>query len=275
MAETIAFSKALHEPVRRSASSRSFRPTAALAFALFLAAGLANVSFAAAQSSPPKTKPSTPNSGSTAAPTVADAERFMAQTESRLLDLWIKSARASWVMENFITEDTEADAAGSDAAVKTAMVELARQARRYDKLSLPPELARKFKLLRLAVDIPAPRDPAALAELSTIAASLDGDYGRGTWCPGDSRDNCKQLPEIEKILSSSQDPHELMEAWKGWHSVAPPMRKRYVRMVDLANQGAREVGFADVGQMWRSCYDMPPEEFAKELDRLWAQLRPL
>ena len=209
------------------------------------------------------------------APSVADAERFMGQTETRLLDLWIKSARASWVMENFITEDTEANAADSDAAVKTAMVDLARQARRYEKLSLPPELARKFKLLRLAVDIPAPRDPAALAELSTIAASLDGDYGKGTWCPGDSRDNCKQLPAIEKILSTSHDPQELLEAWKGWHAVAPPMRKRYIRMIDLANQGAREVGFADVGQMWRSGYDMSPEDFAKELDRLWTQLRPL
>jgi peptidyl-dipeptidase A len=27
--------------------------------------------------------------------------------------------------------------------------------------------------------------------------------------------------------------------------------------------------------MWRSKYDMPPEAFAKELDRLWEQLRPL
>ena len=53
------------------------------------------------------------------------------------------------------------------------------------------------------------------------------------------------------------------------------MRKRYERMVTLANQGAREMGFADVGAMWRSKYDMPPEDFASELDRLWQQVRPL
>ena len=53
------------------------------------------------------------------------------------------------------------------------------------------------------------------------------------------------------------------------------MRKRYERMVDLANQGAREMGFADVGAMWRSNYDMPREAFAAELDRLWQQVRPL
>jgi peptidyl-dipeptidase A len=275
MSAPLAISKDLQARRRTLTSARNLKLSFALAFALIAAVAPATVACAAGQSSAPKAKSSPANPESTAAPTIADAKRFMSQTESRLLDLWIKNARATWVMENFITEDTEANAADSDAAVKTAMVDLARQARRYEKLSLPPELARKFKLLRLAVDIPAPRDPAALSELSTIAASLDGDYGKGTWCPGDSRDNCKQLPDIEKILSTSHDPHELLEAWKGWHAVAPPMRKRYIRMVDLANQGAKEVGFADVGQMWRSGYDMPPEDFAKELDRLWTQLRPL
>ncbi len=35
------------------------------------------------------------------------------------------------------------------------------------------------------------------------------------------------------------------------------------------------MGFADVGAMWRSNYDMPPDDFAKEMDRLWLQVRPL
>ena len=74
---------------------------------------------------------------------------------------------------------------------------------------------------------------------------------------------------------SSRDPKELLHAWDGWHAIAPPMRKRYSRMVALANEGAREVGFEDVGAMWRSNYDMPPEAFSAELDRLWQQVRPL
>ena len=102
----------------------------------------------------------------------------------RLLDLWIKSGRASWVAENFITDDTEAISADADAAVKAATADLARQAKRYEKLPLPPDVARKFKLLKLSVDIPAPRDPAAQAELAKIAVSLDSDYGKGTWCRG-------------------------------------------------------------------------------------------
>jgi peptidyl-dipeptidase A len=208
-------------------------------------------------------------------PTVAGAERFISQAETRLLALWIKGSRASWVAENFITDDTEAISADAEAAEKAATADLARQARRYEKLPLPPDVARKFKLLKLSVDIPAPRDPAAQAELAKIAVSLDSDYGKGTWCLDDKKENCKELPDIEKIMATSRDPQELLNAWKGWHAVAPPMRKRYVRLVDLANQGAREMGFADVGAMWRSNYDMPPDDFSRELDRLWAQVRPL
>ena len=209
------------------------------------------------------------------APTVAEAERFISRAETRLLDLWVKSGRASWVSENFITDDTEQMSADADAAVKAATAELAGEAKRYEKLSLPPDVARKFMLLKLSVDIPAPRDPAAQAELANIDASLDADYGKGTWCPDDKKENCKQLPDIEKIIDNSRDPKELLAAWEGWHAIAPPMKKRYTRMVELSNQGAREMGFADVGAMWRSGYDMPPDDFAKELDRLWTQVRPL
>jgi peptidyl-dipeptidase A len=207
-------------------------------------------------------------------PTPAEAKRFIEQAETRLLGLWIKSQRASWVAENFITDDTESISADADQAAKAATAELANQAKKFDKLQLPPDVARKFKLLKLSVDIPSPRDPAAQAELAKIAASLDGDYGKGTWCADDKKENCKQLPDIEKILANSRDPKELLAAWQGWHAIAPPMRQRYIRLVELGNQGAKEMGFADVGAMWRSNYDMPPDEFSKELDRLWQQVRP-
>jgi peptidyl-dipeptidase A len=222
-----------------------------------------------------QTPPAAAQKTASSAPTVAEAEHFITQAETRLLDLWIKSGRASWVGENFITDDTEAIAADYDQAVKAATAQLAKEAKRFEKLQLPPDVARKFKLLKLSVDIPAPRDPAEQAELSKIAVSLDSEYGKGTWCPDDKKENCKQLPDIEKILATSRDPKELLAAWQGWHAIAPPMRKRYTRLVELGNKGAKDMGFADVGAMWRSEYDMTPAEFATELDRLWNQVRPL
>ena len=175
----------------------------------FLAVVFLFAQIAAGQTAP-KGKTSPMPKTSTTPPTIAEAERFITQAEARLLNLWIKSGRAAWVADNFITEDTQAISADADRQSKAAAAELASPAKRYEKVHLPQDVARKFKLLKLSVDIPAPRDPASQAELSKIAASLDADYGKGTWCPDDKKENCKQLPDIEKILASSRDPQELL-----------------------------------------------------------------
>src|SRR5208337_3603830 len=134
-------------------------------------------------------------------------------------------------------------------------------------VKLSPELARKRLLLELATNFPAPDDPKAQKELTQVLASLDGDYGKGKWCRDGDKKPCLDITAIERLMATSRDPEELKRAWLGWHAVGAPMRQRYARMVEL--------GYADVGALWRSNYDMPPDAFAKELDRLWEQLRPL
>ncbi|MGA8074801.1 MAG: M2 family metallopeptidase [Candidatus Acidiferrales bacterium] len=220
------------------------------------------------------TKPAAGTAASTPA-TVEEARAFTDSAEKKLLDLWIKSSRASWVQQTFITDDTQRIAADADLAVKSATAELVAEARRFDGLKLPEDVARKLKLLRLSVDIPAPRDAAEAAELARINASLQADYGKGKWCPDADASKCLNMDQLEKVMASSRDPEELRRAWIGWHAIAPPMRERYERMVVLGNKGARELGFADMGAQWRANYDMPPEKFAAEIDRLWEQVRPL
>jgi peptidyl-dipeptidase A len=207
--------------------------------------------------------------------TAEEARKFTDAAEKRLLDLWVKDARANWVHETFITDDTEQMSADADEAVASAVSELAQQARRYEGLKLPPDVARKLKLIKLSVSIPVPRDPALAAELSKINASLDGDYGKGKWCPDGPSGKCLDVNDVTKVFANSRDANELLRTWQGWNAVGAPMRKRYSRMVVLANQGSREMGFADTGAMWRSNYDMPPDQFAAEVDRLWQQVRPL
>jgi len=209
------------------------------------------------------------------APTAEEARQFVEAAENRLLPLWVAAQRASWVQETFITPDTEELAAEADQAVKAATAELAAQARRYQGLQLPEDVARKLKLIKFSVDIPAPRDTAESTELSQLNASLQSDYGKGKWCPDGPQGKCLSLSDLDHLMASSRDPQELQRAWEGWHAIAPPMRKRYARMVELANKGAHETGFADVGAMWRSNYDRAPDAFAAELDRLWQQVRPL
>jgi peptidyl-dipeptidase A len=203
-----------------------------------------------------------------------EAQKFIESAEQRLFDLGVKAARASWVQENFITLDTEQIASDANEAANTAATRFAKQAHHFDKLSLPPELARKRLLLELAAGFPAPDDPKAEKELADILSSLDGDYGKGKWCPN-GPDKCLDITVIEKLMATSRDPEELKRAWLGWHAVGAPMRQRYTRMVELGDEGARQLGYPDVGALWRSNYDMPPDQFAQEMDRLWEQLRPL
>jgi peptidyl-dipeptidase A len=208
-------------------------------------------------------------------PTVEEARQFLADAEARLLDLWIQRDRAQWVQSTYITDDTELLAARANEAVIAASVELANAATRFDGLELPAEMARKMLLLKIAITLPAPSDPAKTAELTQIAARMEGTYGKGKYCPPGGGD-CLDIGAISNILATSRDAEKLREAWEGWHTIsAQGMRDDYRRFAELANEGARELGFADLGAMWRSNYDMPPDAFAAELDRLWGQVRPL
>jgi len=209
------------------------------------------------------------------APTPEEAKKFIDHAEQELSDLGIKAQRAEWVQNNFITDDTEAIAADADEVFNTTATKYAKEAHRFDQVKLSPELARKRLLLELATGFPAPDDPKAQKELAQILSSLNGDYGKGKWCPHGAGKPCMDITKIERILATSRDPEELKRAWIGWHAVGAPMRQRYARMVELGNAGAKQLGYADVGALWRSNYDMPPDAFAKELDRLWTQLQPL
>jgi peptidyl-dipeptidase A len=215
-----------------------------------------------------------PNSPSGSA-TKDEAEKFLADAEKKLLDLNIKAGRADWVKSTFITDDTESLAAEANDNLIAATTELAEQARRYENVDLSPESKRKLKLLKLSLTLPAPKDPKERTELTKIAASMEGEYGKGKYCPDGENGKCLSLPDLEQIMGNSRDPEELKKAWVGWHQISIPMRKEYIRFVELSNKGASEMGFKDTGAMWRSKYDMEPDAFAAEMERLWQQVKPL
>jgi peptidyl-dipeptidase A len=206
-------------------------------------------------------------------PTIAEAEQFMKQAQARLNEIEVKAARASWVQANFITDDTQALSADAQEQLTAATTDLIEQAKRFDGLTLPPELARQFMLLRLSLTAPAPGDPALRKEMTQIGVSLDADYGKGKYCR--KQDDCLDITAIERIMGDNRDPNELKDLWLGWHKVGAPMRQRYSRFIQLSNQGSQELGFKDTGALWRAGYDMTPEQFSAEVERLWQQVRPL
>ncbi len=244
-------------------------PWAALRHALLLAAGpVAIVATLAAAPAAAGQEAATP-------PTVEEAHAFLADAEARLLDLWIGRERAAWVQTTYITYDTELLAARASEETIAATMELARQATRFDGLELPEVDARKMQALKLSLVLPAPSDAELRSELTQIAARMEGTYGRGEWCPQEGQE-CLDIGAISNILAASRDEAKLRAAWEGWHDIsAHGMREDYQRFVELGNAGARELGFADLGDLWRSKYDMAPEAFEAELERLWEQVRPL
>jgi len=212
--------------------------------------------------------------GAEPGPSVEAAVTFVAESEARLAKLGQHNERMSWVLANFITYDTELLAADTTEKFIAAQVEIAARAARYvDVPGLDAETRRKLNMLRSGIVIPAPSDAAKTAEQAEIGARLNGMYGKGEYCREDG--SCLALGELEDILAVSRDPDEMLEAWNGWRRVSPPMKDLYARQVELANEGARELGYADLGTMWRSAYDMDPAAFPGELDRLWNQVSPL
>jgi len=209
-----------------------------------------------------------------AGPTVQEAKKFLDDAEKNLFALGYEAGQASWIQSTYITDDTEAIAAKANERAIAESVRLAKAATRFDHLKLPPDMARKMMLLKIGLTLAAPTDPAESAEVTRLAASLEGAYGKCKYCPAAGKP-CLDIEAVTRIMATSTNPAELLDAWRGWHTISPPMRKDFQRFVELSNKGARELGFKDTGAMWRSKYDMPADDFAKELDRLWEQVRPL
>lgn len=207
---------------------------------------------------------------------VEEAQAFIAAAEAQLLTLSIEAQRAEWVKSTFITDDTEQLAARANQRLIEANVAFAKQAVRFDGQELPGDLRRKLMLLKLAILLPAPSDSQLAGELTQITARMEGAYGKGKWVRTETDGTSRELDitDLTRLMASSRNPAELRAAWAGWHAVGAPMREDFMRYVRLGNQGARELGFADMGAFWRSKYDMAPDAFAGEVDRLWEQVKP-
>ena len=201
------------------------------------------------------------------------AEEFVARANAELTELNREGGAASWVRSTYITGDTAIIAAASDERYAKWHSGMVQQALAYAGQELAPETQRAIDLLKLGTSLPTPNDAAKRKELTLIATELKGMYGAGQFCRNDS--DCISGSELEGLMQTTRDYDELAEYWIGWRSIAPPMREKYQRYVELANEGAAELGYGDLGEMWRAGYDMSPAEFEGEAARLWEQVKPL
>ncbi|HEV7608009.1 MAG TPA: M2 family metallopeptidase, partial [Steroidobacteraceae bacterium] len=205
---------------------------------------------------------------------------FVADVNHDLIDLNREANAAGWTQATDITVDTQYLNARATDRYLEFFSRKAAESKVYDDAKIDASSARSLMLIKLGVSAPAPSDPAKRRELAELTTELDAMYGEGKYCPpGTNKDgkktDCKNLDELSEVIATSRNYQELTDAWAGWHSVAKPMRPKYQRFVELANEGAKELGFDDVGVLWRAGYDMPVADFEKEADRLWSQVEPL
>jgi peptidyl-dipeptidase A len=206
--------------------------------------------------------------------TAAEADKFVADINDDIRKMLPYYSAANWVQATYITDDTQMLSARANEEYLNWQARRVEESKRFNGVEgMTADTARAIMLLK-NVSAPAPSDPALQAELAKILSKMEANYGAGKWCRTEK--DCLNLTEIEKIINDpNQTPEARAAAWKGWHETARPIRKDYERFVEIVNQGAKEMGFADTGEVWRGAYDMKPNEFAQETERLWTQVKPL
>ena len=224
---------------------------------------------------PPRTETTAP--AAKEAVHAADADTFVAGVNQEIRNHYVEDAAAQWVAATYITADTGVLEAKSSERSLIRLKNAIDASHRFDGVSgISAESARGIEMLKRQSAMPTPKDPAHLAEMATLASRLGAAYGSGKSCkdPADPA-TCRNLNQLSEVLAESRDWNADLEAWQGWHSVGRGMRADYQRFAELLNEGARDTGYADAGQAWRSGYDMDPAALRAETDRLWGQVKPL
>ena len=203
------------------------------------------------------------------------AADWVAMVEKDMFDFSVEYGRVLWLNNTYIVHDSDQLAAKYGAEATEKSVRYANEAAKYARVEgLDAEVARKLDILRNGIVMPAPVRDGAATELNEIATKLGSAYGKGKGTLNGEEINGS---DIEAEMGNlDRTPAELAEMWASWHdNVGAPMRGDYQRMIAIANEGSKELGFADLGAMWRSNYDMDPDQFAAETERMWQEVKPL
>jgi peptidyl-dipeptidase A len=203
----------------------------------------------------------------------ADAKAFVDRVDGELRTLLVDAGKAEWDKNTNITDATEKAAAAANEKVMEYMAKSIKDATAFTDPEIDADTRRKLHLLKVTTSPPpAPSDPEKRKRLAELGSKMEGIYGKGKACEGKK---CRDLGQLEDVINNSRNYDELLKAWTGWHQIAVELRPLYQEFVGLANEGAREIGYKDLGELWRSGYDMSPDAFAQETERLWTQTRPL
>ncbi len=200
------------------------------------------------------------------------AAEFVAEAEQVFADFSKKASQIHWAYQTDLSEENEAKVTEISAKGTAMAVEYANKAGAYNDADVSPVVRRKLDILKQGITLPAPNNPEAADRLAALTTELSSAYSKGK-----IEFDGKTVPqnETELLMRSLKNPAQLEEVWTKWRDVAKASKSTYQEMVGIVNKGAQELGYKDLGAMWRSGYDMDADAFATETDRLWSQVEPL
>jgi len=204
--------------------------------------------------------------------TAQDAEQFLTSAQDELSKLQLPASQAAWAYQTYINRDTAGVSAYLGERFSSRTSELAKESAKFNNVEVNDDTRRKLDLLKYSLVLPPPSEAVKSERLAQIGTEMEGMYGAGKYCREDG--TCWGLTDMANIMATKRDADLLLEVWQGWRQVSPPMKSLYQEQAVIANEGAQELGFADVSEIWRGKYNMAPDAFETELDRLWGQVKP-
>jgi peptidyl-dipeptidase A len=208
---------------------------------------------------------------------IAEAKKFVADADQIVRKLSVDASQAQWTNETDLTPEHEAATAKASETLSVEITKMVKTARKFEPVlaKLDADTRRQVTLLKFQAQ-PSPDDPKQAKELAELAAKMDSEYGKGVCKTANGKESCEDIEHWSKLLQKERNPEKLTATWKTWYDeVGHKERDMFARYVELANAGARGIGFKDVAAIWKSGYDMPEAEFAATTDKLWTQVKPL
>lgn len=221
-------------------------------------------------------QPATEVADADAPATIADAEEFVQRVNDETRALVQDFSKAQWLQATYIVPDSQYVGSKAYEDYLVWVKGVLQESKRFEGLPLEGVTKRHIDIIKLGSTMPAPSDPAKIEEIAELSTELEGMYGAGKFCPNGEDDECFNLGQLSNTIHSTETTYEeKLAAWKGWRTISPEMRPKYQRFIELMNEGAGELGYDNVGVLWRSGYDMDADAFAAELEHLWGQVEPL
>ncbi|MFW8590838.1 M2 family metallopeptidase [Glaciecola sp. 2405UD65-10] len=201
-----------------------------------------------------------------------DAKDFLNKVERDIEKLSKPAAHAAWAYATNINYDNAQVDAYFNEQYSVLVAKYAIEAAKFNDLELDSDTRRQLELLKASLEIAPPADPKKAERLAEIGAEMSGMYGAGKYCRNENE--CFSLVDMSNEMATGSDPQVMLEFWNAWREVSVPMKGMFAEQVSIANEGAQELGYANTSELWRAKYDMPADDFPKEVDRLWGQVEP-